>query len=180
MLEIPLYAGVLGVAVLGYWSVLALIAAWFTEVSILIVREGTPDEPPVSDKEAAADKKAATEADAVSVNEMAGKAGTALSDVIARASKAASELAARAADAVEGTPAAANGNGTAKAAQAPAKAKPAPAKESAPEPQRCQATDQSRHAVQAKRARRLRTSAALISLPETKRQTNGPPQAHIS
>ncbi len=140
LLEIPLYAGVLGVAVLGYWSVLALIAAWFTEVSILIVREGTPDEPPVSDKEAAADKKAATEADAVSVNEMAGKAGTALSDVIARASKAASELAARAADAVEGTPAAANGNGTAKAAQAPAKAKPAPAKESAPEPQRCQAT----------------------------------------
>ncbi len=145
LLEIPLYAGVLGVAFLGYWSVLALIAAWFTEVSILIVREGIPDEAPAadkSDKEADADKKAAAEAASVSVNEMAGKAGSALSDVIFRASKAASDLASRAADAVEGTPAATNGNanGTAQAAQAPVAEKPAPPKESAAEPQRCQAT----------------------------------------
>lgn len=139
LLEIPLYAGVLGVAVLGYWSVLALIAAWFTEVSILIVREGLPDEPRKTDKEAAADAKAAADAAAASVNEMAGKAGSAFSDVIYRASKAASDLAARAADAMEGSAVATNGNGTAKTAEAPPAPEPAAAKETAAEPQRCQA-----------------------------------------
>lgn len=138
LLEIPLYAGVLGVALLGYWSVLALIAAWFTEVSILIVREGMPDVPE-SDKEAAADIKAAAEAASVSVNEMAGKAGSAFSDVIYRASKAASDLAARAADAMEGT-AVPNGNGAAEPAGASVKTKSAAVEEDETEPQRCQAT----------------------------------------
>jgi hypothetical protein len=39
LIEIPLYAGAAGVLFLGWWSALLLIAAWFTEVSILIERE---------------------------------------------------------------------------------------------------------------------------------------------
>jgi hypothetical protein len=39
LIEIPLYAGAAGVFFLGWWSALLLIAAWFTEVSILIERE---------------------------------------------------------------------------------------------------------------------------------------------
>ncbi len=44
LLEIPLYAGAVGVFFLGWWSALLLIAAWFTEVSIFIERaEGTAE-----------------------------------------------------------------------------------------------------------------------------------------
>jgi hypothetical protein len=39
LLSIPLYAGVAGLLVFGPWSALALIAAWFAKVSILIERE---------------------------------------------------------------------------------------------------------------------------------------------
>lgn len=38
LLEIPLYAGAVGMFFLGWWSALLLIAAWFTEVSIFIER----------------------------------------------------------------------------------------------------------------------------------------------
>ena len=39
LLEIPLYAGIAGALVLGSATVLALIAAWFAQVSILIERD---------------------------------------------------------------------------------------------------------------------------------------------
>jgi hypothetical protein len=38
LLEIPLYAGAMGVVLLGWWSALLLVAAWFTEVSIFVER----------------------------------------------------------------------------------------------------------------------------------------------
>ena len=46
LIEIPLYAGVLGVLFVGSWTVLALIAAWFAEVSILIERDTDADAEP--------------------------------------------------------------------------------------------------------------------------------------
>ncbi len=39
LLEIPLYAGIAGALILGSATVLALIAAWFAQVSILIERD---------------------------------------------------------------------------------------------------------------------------------------------
>jgi hypothetical protein len=44
LVEIPLYAGMAGAILLGYGTVLALIAAWFAEVSILIERDKASDE----------------------------------------------------------------------------------------------------------------------------------------
>jgi hypothetical protein len=44
LVEIPLYAGVAGALILGSATVLALIAAWFAEVSILIERDKTFDD----------------------------------------------------------------------------------------------------------------------------------------
>lgn len=38
LIEIPLVAGALGMVAFGWWSAVFLIAAWFTEVSILIER----------------------------------------------------------------------------------------------------------------------------------------------
>ena len=43
LLEIPLYAGVAGALILGSATVLALIAAWFAQVSILIERDKSSD-----------------------------------------------------------------------------------------------------------------------------------------
>lgn len=43
LLEIPLYAGVAGALILGSATVLALIAAWFAQVSILIERDKAHD-----------------------------------------------------------------------------------------------------------------------------------------
>ena len=43
LLEIPLYAGIAGALVLGSATVLALIAAWFAQVSILIERDKSHD-----------------------------------------------------------------------------------------------------------------------------------------
>lgn len=129
LVEIPLVAGVLGVAVMGYWTVLALIAAWFTEVSIHIVREEMPAkaaeaEPVVSGESLneMADRAGK------SISEAAERAGSSLSEWMARASKAASDMAARAADSLEPKP---NGNGHAPVAEATAEAEA--------EPQRCQA-----------------------------------------
>lgn len=150
LIDIPLYAGVLGVALLGYWSVLALIAAWFTEVSIRIVREEMPEtaeegEPVVS---------GATLNDAAgragqTVSNAAERAGTGLSDLFARASKAASDLASRAADTLEPKPngtANGNGNGHAtatKAATTKPAAKSTTTATAQAEPARCQATTKS-------------------------------------
>lgn len=100
LLEIPLYAGVLGVAVLGYWTVVPLIAAWFTEVSIRIVREGLPED--ASDPYVSAESVSElAERAGKGVSEAAERAGTTVGDWLARAGKAASEMAARAADALE-------------------------------------------------------------------------------
>ena len=46
LLEMPLYAGVVGAFIIGSWTVLALIAAWFAEVSILIERDVASDGEP--------------------------------------------------------------------------------------------------------------------------------------
>mgnify|MGYP000851312110 CR=1 FL=1 len=46
LLEIPLYAGVAGALILGSATVLALIAAWFAQVSILIERDKASDRGP--------------------------------------------------------------------------------------------------------------------------------------
>ncbi|MCW5847815.1 MAG: DUF4342 domain-containing protein [Anaerolineae bacterium] len=43
LIEIPLYAGVIGALLIGSWTVLALVAAWFAEVSILIERDVDAD-----------------------------------------------------------------------------------------------------------------------------------------
>ncbi len=43
LLEIPLYAGIAGALILGSATVLALIAAWFAQVSILIERDKAHD-----------------------------------------------------------------------------------------------------------------------------------------
>lgn len=149
LLEIPLYAGVFGVAVLGYWTVVPLIAAWFTEVSIRIVREEMPtdDAEPVVSAESISELADRT---GKGVSEAAERAGTSLGDWLARASKAASDMAARAADSLEQSGAA---NGAAPIAELPAKTSTnepiiaaaeaavadADVAEEA-EPQRCQAT----------------------------------------
>ncbi|MCW5864947.1 MAG: DUF4342 domain-containing protein [Anaerolineae bacterium] len=52
LLEIPLYAGVAGALILGSATVLALIAAWFAQVSILIERDKTADRGPTAVGEA--------------------------------------------------------------------------------------------------------------------------------
>jgi len=52
LLEIPLYAGVAGALILGSATVLALIAAWFAQVSILIERDKSSDRGPTAVGEA--------------------------------------------------------------------------------------------------------------------------------
>lgn len=52
LLEIPLYAGVAGALILGSATVLALIAAWFAQVSILIERDKAADRGPTAVGEA--------------------------------------------------------------------------------------------------------------------------------
>jgi hypothetical protein len=143
LLDIPLYAGILGVAVLGYWTVLALIAAWFTEVSVRIVRAEMPADAPEGEPVvSAASLNELAERAGKGLNEAAERAGMSVSDLIARAGKAASDMAARAADAVEP-----KANATADAvAELPARTSAnAAAKETAEaaaEPRRCQATTQ--------------------------------------
>lgn len=137
LIDLPLYAGIVGVALLGYWSILALVAAWFTEVSIRIVREEMPenvtDDVPVVSAEALtglADRAGK------SVSDVAERAGAGLGDLMARASKAASDVAAQMADSLEPK---SNGNGR---VEEPLVELPAVTKTSAmaeAEPQRCQA-----------------------------------------
>jgi len=52
LVEIPLYAGIAGALILGYATVLALIAAWFAQVSILIERDHASDRGPTAVGEA--------------------------------------------------------------------------------------------------------------------------------
>ena len=95
LVEIPLYAGVAGALILGSATVLALIAAWFAEVSILIERDkGFDDGAPTVVGEA--------------VERAAGQANTAASQVIGSvsaffggATRGASDAARRMADSLE-------------------------------------------------------------------------------
>jgi hypothetical protein len=144
LLDIPLYAGILGVAVLGYWTVLALIAAWFTEVSVRIVRAEMPADAPEGEPVVStASLNELAERAGKGLNEAAERAGTSMGDWFARAGKAASDMAARAADALEPQ---ANGDAADAVAELPprtsANAAAKETAEAAAEPQRCQATTQ--------------------------------------
>jgi len=110
LIEIPLYAGVVGALLVGSWTVLALIAAWFAEVSILIERQATDD-----DKEASVVGEAVDRATHVLSNRAASAAATAKAGVggalggalgsaaqaVGGAAHAAGEMARRAADSIE-------------------------------------------------------------------------------
>lgn len=99
LVEFPLYAGVLGALFIGSWTVLALIAAWFAEVSILIERDVASDgEPSVVGE--AVDKAAGTVTSKAAA--AAGVAKSGLGAAIGGAAHAAGELARRAADTLEG------------------------------------------------------------------------------
>jgi len=110
LIELPLYAGVVGALLAGAWTVLALIAAWFAEVSILIEREATDE-----DKEASVVGEAVDRATHVLSNRAASVAASAKAGVggafggalgsaaaaVGGAAHAAGEMARRAADSVE-------------------------------------------------------------------------------
>jgi hypothetical protein len=94
LLEIPLYAGIAGALVLGSATVLALIAAWFAQVSILIERDKAHDGGPTVVGEA--------------VERAAGSASSAASQVVGgvtaifgTATRGAGDAARRMADALE-------------------------------------------------------------------------------
>ena len=94
LLEIPLYAGIAGALILGSATVLALIAAWFAQVSILIERDKAHDGGPTVVGEA--------------VERAAGSASSAASQVVGgvsaffgTATHSAGEAARRMADALE-------------------------------------------------------------------------------
>lgn len=94
LIEFPLYAGIIGAVFVGSWTVLALIAAWFAEVSILIERDREPSEEPTVAAEAMSRA-------AESVTTAVSSAGTTLSAAIGDAVHSASDLAKRAADSLE-------------------------------------------------------------------------------
>lgn len=104
LIEFPLYAGIIGAVFVGSWTVLALIAAWFAEVSILIERDvdsdaefsdaGFGSEPSVVGE--------AVERTAGTVSTTARSAAAGLGSVIGSAAHAAGDLARRAADTLEG------------------------------------------------------------------------------
>ena len=106
LIELPLYAGVVGALLAGAWTVLALIAAWFAEVSILIERETTDE-----DKEPSVVGEAVDRATNVVSNRAASAAATAKAGVgvalggaargVGGAAHAAGEMARRAADSIE-------------------------------------------------------------------------------
>ncbi len=89
LLEIPLYAGIVGAVLIGSWTVLALIAAWFAEVSILIERDVASDED-------------APTALGEAVSRTVSKTKSGLGSAVGGVAHAASGLAKRAADSLEG------------------------------------------------------------------------------
>ena len=99
LIEFPLYAGIIGAVFVGSWTVLALIAAWFAEVSIIIERDVDSDaefggEPSVVGE--------AVERTAGTVSTTARSAAAGIGSVIGSAAHAAGDLARRAADTLEG------------------------------------------------------------------------------
>jgi|CXWK01.1.fsa_nt_gi hypothetical protein len=99
LIEFPLYAGIVGAFFVGSWTVLALVAAWFAEVSILIERDTASDGEPSVVGEAA--ERAASGA-SESARSAAASAKSGLGAAIGGAAQAASSLARRAADSLEG------------------------------------------------------------------------------
>lgn len=93
LIEIPLYAGVIGALLIGSWTVLALVAAWFAEVSILIERDVDAD----GESSAAADALDRAAAGATeAARSAAGAAKSGLGAAIGGAAHAAGDLARRA------------------------------------------------------------------------------------
>lgn len=134
LVEFPLYAGIIGAFVIGSWTVLALIAAWFAEVSILIERdlESDSDEPTVLGE--------AAERAMSGVSSTVSSTGENLTILVGDLARNASDLVRRAADSIEArmvelTPDA--------EPEAPAPAKAAPVVETAVEPQQCVALTKS-------------------------------------
>jgi hypothetical protein len=106
LLEFPLYAGVIGTFMIGYWTVLALIAAWFAEVSILIERDQENDDqgPSLSGEyaERAADSiKTISHKAPESVKTAVSYTTWAVGGTVGGAARSASDLAKRAADTLE-------------------------------------------------------------------------------
>lgn len=102
LLEFPLYAGVIGTLVIGPWTVVALIAAWFAEVSILIERDLASDGHAPAVGGELLDKAAGT---VRSTTQVAGDtvktASTSVGGMIGGVARSASDLAKRAADSLE-------------------------------------------------------------------------------
>ncbi len=150
LIEFPLYAGIVGAFFVGSWTVLALVAAWFAEVSILIERDAASDGEPSVVGEAV--ERAASGA-SESARSAAASAKSGLGAAIGGAAHAASDLARKAADSLEGRLGhdAIGDEAIAKAEEA-AEAIKAAAAEAAAEPRQCAALTKSgarckRHAV---------------------------------
>ena len=143
LIEFPLYAGIIGAVFVGSWTVLALIAAWFAEVSILIERDVDSDaefgdgEPSVVGE--------AVERTAGTVSTTARSAAAGIGSVIGSAAHAAGDLARRAADTLESRMGHEDMAKAEEAADAIIKAA-----EAAAEPRQCAATTKS--GTQCKRA----------------------------
>jgi len=145
LIEFPLYAGIVGAFFVGSWTVLALVAAWFAEVSILIERDTASDGEPSVVGEAV--ERAASGA-SESARSAAASAKSGLGAAIGGAAQAASGLARRAADSLEGR----MDHGDMAKAEEAAEAIKAAAAEAAAEPRQCAALTKSgerckRHAV---------------------------------
>jgi len=135
LIEFPLYAGIVGAFFVGSWTVLALVAAWFAEVSILIERDAASDGEPSVVSEAA--ERAASGA-SESARSAAASAKSGLGAAIGGAAHAASGLARRAADSLEGRMGhEAIDDETIARAEEAAEAIKAAAAEAAAEPRRC-------------------------------------------
>jgi len=153
LIEFPLYAGIVGAFFVGSWTVLALIAAWFAEVSILIERDPQSDGGPSVVGEAvdravggaSESARSATE----SARSAAASAKSGLGAAISGAARGASDLARKAADSLEGRM---GHEEMAQAEEAAEAIKAAAAEATAAEPRQCAALTKSgtrckRHAV---------------------------------
>ncbi len=135
LIEIPLYAGVIGALFVGSWTVLALIAAWFAEVSILIERDNDDADAEPTVVGEAVERAAGTAAEAARSAAATAKSG--LGAALGGAAHAAGGLARRAADAIEGRLSQADADADMARGQEAAEAIIAAAAAQSAEPQRC-------------------------------------------
>lgn len=136
LVEFPLYAGVIGAFFAGSWTALALIAAWFAEVSILIERDKAAGDAQTSDEGEPSAAAGAIGRATEGVTTAVSSAGTTLGAAIGDAFHSAGDLARRAADSLESRMAAGE-----KAAEAIIEA--AAEADAAAEPQQCRAITKS-------------------------------------